>query len=339
MEQHQQHYPGYGADAYPQQLYGSDPAVAAYAAAYGGHQQHAPLGGAPPAAYGAPAASGPGAPYGEEIRTVYLSGFPGDVKERELNNLLRFLPGYEASQMHWKSNQAQGFALFANGATARAAKDAVQNLCFDDAAVLRAEMARKNMYFKDADNGAAKRPRHVPSATPGYEQYYPGYGGYPPPAAAHASTFQQVSNTKDNPPCNTLFIGNLGDNTSEAELRAMFCHMPGFTQLKMVRNHRSTTCFVEFGDVASAMMVHQQQQGAILQSSDRGGIRIQYSKNPFGKKRDATGQLLSLKSGEPVLEPPMHAAEQAAAAAAAGMGPGAGDPAAAGGPPKHDQHL
>ncbi len=27
-------------------------------------------------------------------------------------------------------------------------------------------------------------------------------------------------------------------------------------------------------------------QGAVLQSSDRGGIRIQYSRNPFGKKRD-----------------------------------------------------
>jgi hypothetical protein len=27
-------------------------------------------------------------------------------------------------------------------------------------------------------------------------------------------------------------------------------------------------------------------QGAVLTSSDRGGIRIQYSKNPFGKKRD-----------------------------------------------------
>ena len=27
-------------------------------------------------------------------------------------------------------------------------------------------------------------------------------------------------------------------------------------------------------------------QGLILNSSDRGGIRIQYSKNPFGKKRD-----------------------------------------------------
>ena len=35
----------------------------------------------------------------DEIRTVFISGFPGDVKERELNNILRFLPGYEASQM------------------------------------------------------------------------------------------------------------------------------------------------------------------------------------------------------------------------------------------------
>lgn len=30
-----------------------------------------------------------------EVRTIFISGFPDDVKERELNNLLRFLPGYE----------------------------------------------------------------------------------------------------------------------------------------------------------------------------------------------------------------------------------------------------
>jgi hypothetical protein len=49
------------------------------------------------------------------------------------------------------------------------------------------------------------------------------------------------------------------------------------------------TCFIEFIDVTSAMAVHDAQQGAILASSDRGGIRIQYSKNPFGRKRDAAG--------------------------------------------------
>lgn len=28
--------------------------------------------------------------------------------------------------------------------------------------------------------------------------------------------------SQDNPPCNTLFIGNLGDSVSEAELRGLF---------------------------------------------------------------------------------------------------------------------
>jgi hypothetical protein len=38
-------------------------------------------------------------------RTVFVTGFPNDVKERELNNMLRFMPGYEASQMNWKNGQ------------------------------------------------------------------------------------------------------------------------------------------------------------------------------------------------------------------------------------------
>ena len=46
--------------------------------------------------------------------------------------------------------------------------------------------------------------------------------------------------------------------------------------MKVVRSARSTTAFVEFHDVPSAMMVHQTLQGAVLQSSDRGGIRIQW---------------------------------------------------------------
>lgn len=36
----------------------------------------------------------------DEVRTVFISGFPEDVKERELNNMLRFLPGYEVLQSH-----------------------------------------------------------------------------------------------------------------------------------------------------------------------------------------------------------------------------------------------
>lgn len=162
-------------------------------------------------------------PVADEVRTVFITGFPEDVRERELNNMLRFLPGYEvrprharqwgaalapgvaqgrsfaspcpllhaawgptarlsvyhrihtlgriisvhvcmlcianartpsrpfcapclqASQMHFRNGQAQGFALFASGSLARAAVDAIQNLVFDNDSVLRAEMAHKNM--------------------------------------------------------------------------------------------------------------------------------------------------------------------------------------------------
>jgi len=34
---------------------------------------------------------------GNESRIILLTGFPQDIKERELNNLLLFLPGYEVS--------------------------------------------------------------------------------------------------------------------------------------------------------------------------------------------------------------------------------------------------
>jgi hypothetical protein len=48
--------------------------------------------------------------------------------------------------MHFRNGQAQGFALFVTGALARAAVEAIQNLLFDNEAVLRAEMVHKNMW-------------------------------------------------------------------------------------------------------------------------------------------------------------------------------------------------
>ncbi|PRW58713.1 cell wall integrity scw1 [Chlorella sorokiniana] len=262
---------------------------------------------APAGFYYAPAPAAAPLPAADEVRTVFITGFPDDVKERELNNMLRFLPGYEASQMHFRNGQAQGFALFSTGSAARQAVDAVQNLVFDNDCVLRAEMAHKNMYLKDDPSLAPKRSR------PSYEGG--SYGGYPaapppgvaPPPGAYAygppagsapvgvvppvqpRGYAPITNTKDNPPCNTLFIGNLGDGVNEAEIRGLFSHQPGFQQLKLVRGPKGVTCFIEFIDVTSAMAVHDAQQGAILASSDRGGIRIQYSKNPFGRKRDAAG--------------------------------------------------
>jgi hypothetical protein len=213
----------------------------------------------------------------DEVRTIYITGFPADVKERELNNLLRFLPGYEASQMHWKNGQAQGFAMFATGALAANAIDAVCHLCFDDVSILRAEMARKNMYLKE-DGPTTKRPRTE-------------FGDAPPAAPAPVGGPKPFAPapTHDNPPCNTLFVANLNDSVMEPDLENVFMHLPGFRLVKIVRGPRSVSGFVDFMDIPSAMSAHQSQQGAAFPFTNPGGMRIQYAKNPLGRKRTVDG--------------------------------------------------
>jgi len=276
--------------------------------------------GAPPpygAPYSAPPPYGAPPPFGapppgmgvnpDEVRTIFITGFPQDVKERELNNLLRFLPGYEASQMNWKNGQAQGFALFTGASFARSACTAVSQLVFDDTAVLRCEIARKNMYIKQPAEPEGKRLRSGPGGTmPALQEMYPSggftgsvsgnaFGGVPPslPAQPFSGGLAPGSSIPgDNPPCNTLFIGNLHEGVNEAELSAVFAASPGFRQLKVVRG-RNTTAFVEYDSTENAMRAHDTHQNALLVSNlDKGGIRVQYSRNPYGKKRDITGNMI-----------------------------------------------
>ncbi|XP_051116967.1 uncharacterized protein LOC127241793 [Andrographis paniculata] len=304
------------------------------------HQQWAPTAAAPPAA---PPVTPPPPPpalplappmsmdspasrsHSEEVRTIFISGLPEDVKERELQNLLRWLPGYEASQVNFKGEHPMGFALFATQQHAIAAKDALQDMVFDadSKSVLHTEMAKKNLFVKRgivADSNAydqSKRMRiggdytHTaystspfhpsPQAVWGPHGYmvpapppYDPYAGYAvppapmpaPPPVPSPSSYLPVQNTKDNPPCNTLFIGNLGENINEEELRGLFSVQPGFKQMKLLRQERHTVCFIEFEDVNSATNVHHTLQGAVIPSSGTVGMRIQYSKNPFGKRKD-----------------------------------------------------
>ncbi|XP_039025773.1 RNA-binding protein with multiple splicing 2-like [Hibiscus syriacus] len=86
----------------------------------------------------------------DEVRTIFIMGLPKDVKERELQNLLRWLPGFEASQVSFKGEKPKGFALFSNADFVVAAKDALQKMVFDDKlkSLFHIEMARKNLVVK-----------------------------------------------------------------------------------------------------------------------------------------------------------------------------------------------
>lgn len=112
------------------------------------------------------------------------------------------------------------------------------------------------------------------------------------PPGPPANSKQHKINLHAQPPClapttpprSTLFVGNLADNVNELELKGVFGPQPGFRQLKVVRNTRAVTAFVEYDTVEQAQAVHGSLQGAVLPSSDRGGMRIQFSKNPFGRR-------------------------------------------------------
>jgi len=112
------------------------------------HQQWPPAAAAPPPPPPAAAAVPPHA--GDEVRTIFITGLPEDVKERELQNLLRWLPGFEASQLNFKAEKPMGFALFSAPHQALAAKDILQDMLFDPdtKSVLHTEMAKKNLFVK-----------------------------------------------------------------------------------------------------------------------------------------------------------------------------------------------
>ncbi|GMF07352.1 unnamed protein product [[Candida] boidinii] len=101
-----------------------------------------------------------------------------------------------------------------------------------------------------------------------------------------------------NPPCNTLYVGNLPPDATEAELRALFSPQRGFRRLSfrnkmsnsggVSNSHHGPMCFVEFEDVAHATRALAELYGRTLPrangtaASNKGGIRLSFSKNPLG---------------------------------------------------------
>lgn len=72
---------------------------------------------------------------------------------------------------------------------------------------------------------AAAAAAAAAAGSPTAAMHLPGMLG---PMALRPATFSPVTNLRDNPPCNTLFIGNLGDNTNEQELRVLMGSQPGY---------------------------------------------------------------------------------------------------------------
>jgi hypothetical protein len=90
-----------------------------------------------------------------------------------------------------------------------------------------------------------------------------------------------------NPPCNTLYVGNLPVNAQEDELRRLFSRMRGYKRLCFrPKPGTGPMCFVEFDDISCATHAMNELYGVPLSNSIKGGIRLSYSKNPLGVRQN-----------------------------------------------------
>ncbi|KAK1763599.1 RNA recognition domain-protein [Phialemonium atrogriseum] len=100
--------------------------------------------------------------------------------------------------------------------------------------------------------------------------------------------FPPVNPADQNPPCNTLYVGNLPIDTSEEELKAMFSKQRGYKRLCFRTKQNGPMCFVEFEDVSFATKALHDLYGQPLHNSIKGGIRLSFSKNPLGVRSGQT---------------------------------------------------
>lgn len=107
----------------------------------------------------------------------------------------------------------------------------------------------------------------------------------------HRHNYPPVNPADQNPPCNTLYVGNLPIDTSEDELKAMFSKQRGYKRLCFRTKQNGPMCFVEFEDVSFATKALNELYGVQLHNSVKGGIRLSFSKNPLGVRAGQPGNV------------------------------------------------
>ncbi|XP_026394091.1 uncharacterized protein LOC113289127 isoform X2 [Papaver somniferum] len=260
----------------------------------------------------------------DDVRTLFIAGFPQDVKPREIYNLFREFPGYQSSKLRdaTKTSQAFGFATFADRNTALAALQALNGMVFDleQPSTLYIDLAKSNSRSKRSrtDDGrsgfADKKVRGsssisasrgpLDSAGHGGNIHMPGMSktaynitgysttqrhGFDDGAGNDANSENLNSGgfhgPKNGTPCPTLFVANLGPTCSEQELNHVFSRCSGFLKLKMQNKNGAPVAFVDFQDIACSTSALNKLQDTVLYSFVGEGMRLEYAKSRMGLRR------------------------------------------------------
>ncbi|KAJ0986463.1 hypothetical protein J5N97_004819 [Dioscorea zingiberensis] len=256
-------------------------------------------------------------PEQQRIHSLFVSGLPDDVKAREIHNLFRRRPGFDHCLLEYtgRGNQVVAFATFLNHQSAMAAMNTLNGVVFDPqtGATLHIELARSNSRTKRPREGGVyvvidKRAKvanndHETSSNDedgrsdeAPDTYYDDACDKIASTAVESGdmTISMVDEVTPNerpekpisgdiPPCSTLFIANLGPTCTEDELRDALSKFTGFHTLKMRGRGGMPVAFADFEDIESSTEAMNSLQGVLLESSDRGGLHLEYARSKMRK--------------------------------------------------------
>ncbi|XP_015866195.1 protein WHI4 [Ziziphus jujuba] len=250
------------------------------------------------------------------INTLFVSGLPDDVKAREIHNLFRRRPGFDSCQLKYtgRGNQVVAFATFFNHQSAIAALHALNGVKFDPqtGSVLHIELARSNSRRKrkpgsgayvvidkrtkaedntqetssddgDSESDETSETKNHDSGNKGDLAVSKSGETAVDSDNAVAAVHEQTEKAVDGGPCSTLFIANLGPNCTEDELKQMLSEYPGFNMLKLRARGGMPVAFADFEEIEQANNAMDKLRGALLPSSDRGGMHIEYARSKMRK--------------------------------------------------------
>jgi len=247
----------------------------------------------------------------EPMCTLFVTGLPQDVKEREIRNMFRFYTGFVGCSLQTKrttredSANAPGgeqeyqlaFLLFDSEASAMEAQSLLSGTKFDyhspEAPLLKVQIAKKNLGLS-SQYWAAESPRvnngavgQVSAALDPYTgqltyQASPvgAYGGSAIGGAPPRRPKRKPSEAAT--PSTTLFVTNLAAAVDDEVIKNVFKVQAGFADVFVsIRNGRRF-CFVEFQSEPYSTAAFNNLNGWLLIPNDpESALKIAYSTTPF----------------------------------------------------------
>lgn len=227
----------------------------------------------------------------EIVRTLFVRGFPWDIKPREIFNLFRPYPGFQNSSLTFSGESAKvpvAFVVFSSHDKAIAAMNHLQGIQFDPDLHnrLRIELAKSN----------SKNRKRMPILNPRLS--IPFTSSENTDGGSDDETVRSVFNYiytdseereekhskgkyySASHKCPTLFIGNIHESNKNL-LETLLQSFTGFLKVKIIQKEDTLTCWADFSNITNSTTALQTLKTTNFNSVSGKQIRLEYARKPM----------------------------------------------------------